>query len=135
MRDLKAKNVLEIADGISGDIHELHYRTPTNQERAAYRASKYKREGNTVYLMAQEANVEFALAIVEGFKAGTFGIDGEPFSSEPGSVGYREDWKELLAENAPDVLAVLGMQVFEGTRVSSGPVNIVMGGSEGQDPL
>lgn len=54
------------------------------------------------------ANLDLGRRCVEGVGAGELVMGGEPFSSEPGAAGYREDWREALAAAAPLLLIALG---------------------------
>jgi hypothetical protein len=141
MRDLsKKKNVMEIQDGVSGDIHELFYRLPTNTEIAAFHASCFAREGNTIKVNVHGSRVQYGLLVLEGFTKGSFGLDGKPFASDPADADYMENWKDILREEASDILAVFAVQVFEGTKVRKGggvKVDFVggSGGDGGTDKL
>lgn len=118
MRELKSsdKNVLEIFDARSNTDMELYYRTPTTREEALYQAKLVKKKGRKVVIAQHKTRVEFGLRMITGFKEGNFGEDGEPFSADPESPNYREDWKECLERGASDILAILGSTIFEGAR-------------------
>jgi hypothetical protein len=118
MRDLQVsdKNVLEIFDTRSGTEMEIYYRTPTSKEEALYQARLVKRKGRKVILMTHATRVKFGRKIITGFKEGDFGIEGKPFSTDPESAIFREDWKELLEKTASDILNTLAFVVFEGAR-------------------
>ena len=121
MRDLSsARNIIEITDGLSGDVHEFYYRRPTAQEMAAYQAGLFERKGKKVINRVYQTRIESGLKILTGFKPGTIGIDGVAISAVAGEQGYREDWKNLLGEHAPDIIAAVAQQIFEGTGVSRG---------------
>lgn len=122
MRDLTAtRNVLEVQDGISGDVHELYYRAPTNTEQASYQTKLFSlKGGKKMKVQIHQTRAAFGKKILTGFKKGTFGIDGKAFSSDPADPDYRGDWKELLSEHASAVLNALCFQVFEGTGVYAG---------------
>jgi len=118
MRDLNAKrNILTIRDSATGDEHEMYYRTPTNAEVVAYMSAQIKRSGSQLIQTVYETRLKFGALIIEGFKKGTFGIDGKAFSSDKGDVDFREDWKELLTKSAGDVVSTVAVQAFEGTHV------------------
>ncbi len=116
MRDLTAeKNIIEVYDGISGDVHELYFRPPSTDERAKYLIACVERSGSRVLSRRQDALVSFGAAILTGFKKGTFCIDGKVFSSDPLDGEYREDWRELLVTHSGEICAEIGYQVFEKT--------------------
>lgn len=120
MRDLKAneKNKLKISDARSGSEVELYYRNPTPSEEAAYQAKLLKRKGTKVILNSYETRLDFGQRILTGFREGDFGFDSKPISSEEASPNYIPEWKAELVAGAPDMICVLAMTVFEGTRVS-----------------
>lgn len=116
MRDFAAdKNVIEITDGISGDVHEIHVRKPTSKEIALFQAKLFERKGKKIINRAHATRLEFGSEIITGFKPGTLGINGVAISPVASDAGYREDWKDLLVQNAPDIVAAVAQQVFEGT--------------------
>ncbi len=122
MRDFSAeKNVIEIQDGISGDVHEVSFRTPTNEERAAFQAGLFKRKGSKLVGSIFESRMKYGARIITGFRKGTLGMDGRPFASEPGDPDYREDWLALIVEHAPDIVQAVAMAAFEGTGISRQP--------------
>ncbi len=119
MRDFAAeRNVLEIRDGTSGDLHEIYYRMPTNEERAAYQNGAFERHGQKLRPRIFENRLKFGVRIITGFKKGTLGVGGKTFSSEPDDPDFRQDWKDLLLRHAGDVVASVSVAVFE----STGPV-------------
>lgn len=125
MRDFAAeKNAIDIADGRSGDIHEMYYRNPTAKEMAVYQAAMFERKGKKVVNKVYSTRIKFGEAILTGFKPGTFGINGVAISAVETDPGYRADWKKLLVDNSPDVVAAVAQQVFEGTGVNKGTDDI-----------
>ncbi len=119
MRDLTAqKNIVEIQDGISGDVHEIHYRMPTVEEIASYQNGLFERRGRKLKNRIFESRLKFGGRIITGFRKGTLGCDGKAFASDAGDPDFRADWKEQLLVNAPDVVAAVAMVAFEGTGVS-----------------
>lgn len=126
MRDLSAdKNILVIKDGISGDEHEIYYRRPTAKEIAEHQARMFERKGKKVVNKVHATRIESGMKIITGFKPGTLGYQGQAFSPYPGDKEYREDWQRLMRELAPDIVSAVAQQVFEGTGVSHGDVEIV----------
>jgi hypothetical protein len=122
MRDLTKtdKNILKIHDGRSDTDIELYYRNPTTQEEVAYQSKLFRRQGKKLLINAYETRLEMGLKILTGFREGAFGISGKPISSDPQSPEYRKDWKELLKENASDIITALAFQIFESARVDTG---------------
>lgn len=105
-----------IQDPVSGSAITLYFRRPTPGERVAYQLSVFHLDGGDRRLRLSETRLRFGLDILLGFEAGAFIIeaDGE---AEPLDPDKHSDWKEHLAEHAPDLVSYLGQQVFEGLRV------------------
>jgi len=123
MRDLSAEqNVIEIQDPVSGDVHEFHYRLPTNQERIELQNRIIQRKGNKVLVRKDLFSLytEHGALVLTGFKPGTLAVDGKAISADPQSPDYYENWKDLLLETAPDMLAVIGRAVFSGAQIAGG---------------
>lgn len=119
MRDFAAeRNVLEIQDGITGDVHEVWYRMPTNEERAAYQNGVFERRGQKLRSRIFENRLKFGARIITGFAKGTIGIDGKPISPDPNDPDFRQDWKDLLVRHAGDIVASVAVSVFESTGAS-----------------
>ncbi len=119
MRDFAAeRNILDIQDGITGDVHEIYYRMPTNEERAAYQNGVFERRGQKLKSRVFENRLKFGSRIISGFTKGTLGIDGKLFSSDPSDPEYRQDWKDLLTRYAGDIVASVAASVFEATGAS-----------------
>lgn len=122
MLDLSASNnVLEIQDGISGDVHEIYYRMPTNQERTAYNAQLWKRQGRKMVNQTYETRMKFGRRVVTGFRKGTFGWEGKAFASDPADSAYRSDWLDLLCSKRGDIIAAVAHAVFERTGTAADP--------------
>lgn len=116
MRDFAAeRNILDIQDGITGDVHEIYYRMPTNEERAAYQNGVFERRGQKLKSRVFENRLKFGSRIISGFTKGTLGIDGRLFSADPSDPDYRQDWKDLLVRYAGDIVASVAASVFEAT--------------------
>ncbi len=116
MRDFAAeRNTLDIQDGITGDVHEIYYRMPTNEERAAYQNGVFERRGQKLKSRVFENRLKFGSRIISGFAKGTLGIEGKPFSADPSDPDYRQDWKDLLIRYAGDIVASVAANVFEAT--------------------
>lgn len=122
MRNLNAPyNIAFVRDGVSGDVHELHYRMPTNAERISYQAGLYVRRGKQLINQALDTRLRLGSQLLVGFAKGTIGLDGKPFAADPKDPDYREDWRNLLLLYAPDVVAVVALAAFEGTGVVEAP--------------
>ena len=113
------RNKLIIKDQFSGDLLTLYYRTPTAEERIAYRSAQFERDGSKVKMRLTEARREYGEKNVLGFEDGSFsqkiGEEIKPFSSNPASPNYDASWKDLLRQYASDVLEALAEHAFEGT--------------------
>jgi hypothetical protein len=112
------RQVLAVSDPVSGSVVTLYYRPPTSEERVAYQLSAYRLEGGQRRFCLGETRVKFGLEILTGFEAGDFLLreDSGPVPLDP---ERHPDWKARLAEFAPDLVAYLAQQVFEGLRVAN----------------
>ncbi len=109
MRDLAAtRNVAMVKDAVGGTVHELYYRTPTTSERVRFRSQLFERKGNKIINKALSTQEKFGAIILEGFKPGTFAVDGEAITTD------YEGWKDLIAQAAPELLAVVARVAFDG---------------------
>lgn len=110
------RHKMAIQDPVSGSTITLYFRQPTSEERVAYQLSVFHLDGGERRLRLSETRFRFGLEILEGFAPGDFIIqeNGEAQSLDP---DRHPDWKERLARHAPDLVAYLGQQVFEGLRV------------------
>jgi len=112
-------NTLRLYDNISGSTLELHYRTPAPTEQAKYINGMHKRVRNKVVNRTGENRQAWGKEILKGFRDGDFGEerDGQvvPVSSNPGSPGYREDWKDWFCTNNADLVDTLAIHAFENT--------------------
>lgn len=118
-RDLQLveNNTITLMDPVDKFEVVFSYRTPTTDDRVRYQASRYKREGTKLIDRSRSAVVEAALGVLVGIRTGDFTYAGAPVSSNPENPEYREDWKELVAAAAGDLLFLMGHDLFEG-RVS-----------------
>jgi hypothetical protein len=114
-----ATGKVSINDSISGRIIVLYFRVPTTRERIQYSKSLFQRKGNKITYAYAEARQKWGREILTGFEEGAFGVvkgDKEiPYSSNPESKNYREDWKNLVCEFASDLVEILATHVFEGS--------------------
>ncbi len=110
------RQLLAVADPVSGSVVTLYYRRPTSEERVAYQLSAYRLEGGQRRFCLGETRVKFGLEILTGFGAGDFLLQ-EDGTSVPLDPERHPDWKARLAEHAPDLVSYLAQQVFEGLRV------------------
>jgi hypothetical protein len=114
-------NEMTIQDSFTGTEIAVYYRTPTTQERQAWLASLFSREGGEVKDEQTKANLEWGKTVLTGIGENCFGVpEGEngvkPISSNSESENYRADWRELLCEFAPDFVEFLAERVFRGHR-------------------
>ena len=112
------RHTLAIQDPVSGSVVTLYYRGPTSEERVAYQLSAFRFEGGERRFCLGETRLKFGLEILTGFGEGDFQIreDGQEVPLDP---ARHPDWRERLAEHAPDLVAYLAQQVFEGLRLAS----------------
>ena len=110
------RHALAIQDPVSGSVITFYYRRPTSEERVAYQLSAYRIEGGERRFQLGETRLKFGLKIVLGFEAGDFLIQ-ENGELVPLDSDRHGDWQEQLLKHAPDLVAYLAQQVFEGLRV------------------
>ena len=111
------RHSLLIQDPVSGSVITLYFRRPTSEERVAYQLSAYRIEGGERRFCLGETRLKFGLEILTGFGEGDFQVreDGQETPLDP---SRQPDWKDRLAEHAPDLVSYLAQQVFEGLRVA-----------------
>jgi hypothetical protein len=125
MLDLSRQEVFKkiVFDSATGVEVELTHRLPMTSEEAEFSRKTFRRRERKsispedIARNLAEIRVDFGLRIVTGFKEGDFGMDGKPISSDPQSEIFYPEWKNLLREKAPRILAALAVAVFEGGRV------------------
>ncbi|MDD2902108.1 MAG: hypothetical protein PHU44_06700 [Syntrophales bacterium] len=116
-RVLKEENhSLTVHDPVSGSAVTLHYRRPTSEERVAYQLSAFRLEGGQRRFCLGETRLKFGLEILTGFGSGDF-LVAEEGGEAPLDPERHPDWKERVEEHAPDLVAYLAQQIFEGLRV------------------
>lgn len=119
MRDLNAqRNVAEITDPVSGDVHEIYFRPPTNSERIKYQAAFIKRSGRKVKVRVDGfmVHIQHGIQLITGFKKGTFGFDGKVFAADPDDADFRDDWREILEKHCPEIVAAVARCAFASAR-------------------
>lgn len=116
MRDLGSNTYKRRLRGF-GDEHYLLIRRPTCEEHAAYGASLIQRRGGNILMRAIQTRIKFGAKLLVGFSKGTFGLNGKAIASDPQDPDYYPDWKELLVKEAPDIVADVARDAFEGTKV------------------
>jgi len=124
------KNELKILDAISNTEIALFYRLPTTTERIAFNRACWKRAGNKLVARYPEARAEYGELILTGIRETDFTFDGKPIASDSASPSYCKDWKTKVAATAGDLLMLLGMHVFEGTKAKED-----LGGTEIDDGI
>ena len=109
------RHALRVQDPLSGSVITLYYRRPTTEERLSYQLSAFRLEGGERRFCLAETRVKFGLEILTGFGEGDFQVreDGVETPLDP---ARHPDWRERLAEHAPDLVSYLAQQVFEGLR-------------------
>lgn len=110
-RVLGGTHILIIQDQLSNSEIHLKYRMPTSKEIISYRNGGMKRKRNKVIDRIGENRIEHGLKILVGFRDGDFlKEDGTPLSVENDS-----NWKDLVKEQASDLIETLAFQVFDGS--------------------
>jgi len=111
------KNVIIFKHKPSNTDIELYYRNPTTTDRVGYKNERIIREGDQIQFNVPQTRIKYAEKIITGIREGDFGheIDGvvKPLSCVPGSENYKENWKEIIKENAPDILEAVAAFVFD----------------------
>jgi hypothetical protein len=116
---------LLVDDKQGGEPFELYYTRPTTTQTIDYNRDVYGLERTDpkrpTPVLHYDAMLEHALALIVGWSDNAFGIDGQPFSAEPTSPHYREDWRDILRETQADILLSMAAQVFAGSQVERKP--------------
>jgi len=111
------KNELKLNDNLSNSKLSLFYRMPTSSEINGYANGMVTRKGNKVVRSVGEMRQKYGAKILIGIGEGSFGkvVDGKtvPISSDPQSPNYDPQWQALVIKQAPDVIEILAIQVFE----------------------
>lgn len=111
-------NRFTVFDGVSNTKVTLFYRVPNTEEIIDYHSKLYTRTNNKVEFN-QKTRINGALKVITGIGDKCFGDEeGKAISHNLDSPDYNKDWKELLEKYASDILLLLGIQVFETTRVT-----------------
>lgn len=121
-----------------GEDVTLFHRDPTTTEVSQYNNEAVRRKGNKVQFRHAGAQLKFGAKILKGIGENDFGINGVPFSSDPNSPNYREDWKAIVVRTAHQAVQALGAAVFGGTEVYDEAEDMPegdAGGDEGDTPL
>jgi len=105
--DLNDKGSIKLRLG-DGEV-TLFYRCPDPGEVIDAMVRKIPRgdgakDGREVLM----SNLDLGKACVTGIGEGGLAIDGRPLVSDPDRPGFRDDWREVLAEKAPLLLVALG---------------------------
>lgn len=129
MRDLKKtdRNKVVLLDLQGGGKITLFYASPSTSQVRAFHKESLRRKGNKVLVDSFDPALKYGLEVITGFDEGAFGYGGQPISADPASPNYREDWKELLAETACDIVITLGRLVFEGVRPEQSVADLLVG--------
>jgi len=104
------------ADKVSGSAITFSYRMPTTSERAGYENGLWTKDEKTgeVKDNVRATRRKYGLEILTGIGDGDFeDAAGQPISSDPAAEHYREDWSELVAQYAGDLLELLAIHAFE----------------------
>lgn len=112
------RHALAIQDPVSGSVIHLYYRRPTSEERVSYQLSAFRLEAGERRFCLGETRLKFGLEILTGIEPGDF-ILADEGGETPLDPDRHPDWKERLAEDAPDLVSYLAQQIFEGMRVAS----------------
>lgn len=91
------------------------YRDPSAEERIKYGSALGSifrgKEINDISIESvSKIQFEFGSSILMGFRASGVPIN---ISSDPGSELFKENWKNLITNRAPELVILLAQQVFE----------------------
>jgi len=119
MRKLtQSLNKMVISDPVSNSNIELFYRIPKASELVAYRKGAYKIDGKSGVKENPEFKIEMGLSVIEGIGENSFADEnGNAISSDRNKPNFCENWKELVKENASDIVMVFVTNIFEGAKV------------------
>lgn len=112
-RQLSTKpNGVRFFDPKCEDWITLYYRTPTTEERNKFMNSMFSRKGSKVEIASADLDY-YGKLILTGFQEGCYtDEENKLFSSDPKSSVYRADWKEFIADMAPEHIAFLANHAF-----------------------
>jgi hypothetical protein len=113
-----------------GDEVGVYFRQANTKEMHGYQNEAVQRKRNNVKFRSSEAQLKYGHKVMTGIRDGDCGapnVEGKmvPISSDPQSPDYRENWRELLEQYAPNIIIALGAYVFGGTEALEGEENIV----------
>ena len=86
----------------------IFYRYPDLEEASACLAAQEAGTAERTLL----AYLELGRACVAGIGQGDLVVDGTVLDTDPNSRGYKEDWREILAEKFPLILIALGQYLL-----------------------
>lgn len=114
------RQVLEVQDRTTGEVYEIYYRMPTNEERVRYGNKTIYRKGKKVLFRNNllPLNIEFGKLLITGFGENVFTLNGKPISSEKSSPNFFEGWRDLVAKNAPEYLSLVGQTAMNAVAIS-----------------
>lgn len=92
---------------------DLFYRRPTTEEIVAYNSRLFVKKNGKVHNNVVPTRIDFGTRILTGFQDGIFTVGGKPVSSDPGSLDFYPDWKNLLKGALAGTVANFAFRVFE----------------------
>jgi len=109
------RNVLTLHDKLSGGELEFYHRLPTNSERMAYDNALTVRKGNKIIVPKNRMLIraQYGVLLLRGIRKGDFAVDGKVISSDQDDPAYYPDWRKMLLQKRPDLLAVLAMIIMD----------------------
>jgi len=117
-------NELTIRDNISDSDVTLFYRMPSTKERQEYQNATIRRHGNKVEFNHAAARLKSGLAVLTGFKVGSFErlVDGKyvAFTWADGQPDFYPEWKEWIRKNASDLVMLMAARVFDASATIPG---------------
>ena len=118
-RRLGGENTLWMEDDLSGSRIGLNYRMPAPAEIISYRNGNTRREGNRLVQCIGENRLKHGKKILTGVADGSFEKMASgawvPVSSDPKSKDYDPAWKDIVCDQAPDLIETLCVKVFDGS--------------------
>jgi hypothetical protein len=114
---------------------DLYYRRPTTEELVAYNAKLIQHKNGKLVSNVVPTRIEYGLKILVGFQDGIFQANGKAISSDPASLDFFPDWKQLLRNVLSTTVAKFAFDVYEATKEAQATAEDTETEVEGELPL
>lgn len=116
----KSANVkITVNDPVDGIPKEFVLRMPSSSERVEYFSALA--ECGSDNSKSYECRINAVKKLLVSIPEEQFGYEKDGIinciSSNKENQDYTDDWREIIAENAPELLAVMAVSVYESTAV------------------